>query len=104
MLFRSDEEYAGADNIAKFLELHGYDERSMKALLKEGRVSINGIVVRRYERLVGPEDVVTLDGEELARPLASATPAEQAEVAEEVAAELDAGADDVAEAEADDEG
>ena len=88
-----DEEYAGADNIAKFLEGHGHDERAMKAMLKEGRVSINGIVVRRYERLVGPEDVVTLDGEELARPLASAvaaTPAEQAEVAGEVADEIDA--------------
>ena len=35
----------------------------MKAMLKEGRVSINGIVVRRYERLVGPEDVVAVDGE-----------------------------------------
>jgi ribosome-associated protein YbcJ (S4-like RNA binding protein) len=35
----------------------------MKAFLKEGRVSINGIVVRRYERLVGPEDVVTIDGD-----------------------------------------
>ena len=38
-------------------------EKRMKAMLKEGRVSINGIVVRRYERLVGPEDVVAVDGE-----------------------------------------
>ena len=82
-----DEEYAGADNIAKFLEAHGYDERAMKAMLKEGRVSINGIVVRRYERLVGPEDVVTLDGEELARPLASAVAAAEADaIAEDGAA------------------
>ena len=58
-----DEEYAGADSIAKFLEARGYAERDMKALLKEGRVLINGIVVRRYERLVGPDDVVTIDGE-----------------------------------------
>jgi N utilization substance protein A len=87
-----DEEYAGADNIAKFLEASGYDERAMKGLLKEGRVSINGIVIRRYERLVGPEDIVTVDGDELERPRASAvaTPAEQAEVAEEIAGEIDA--------------
>jgi N utilization substance protein A len=87
-----DEEYAGADNIAKFLEASGYDERAMKGLLKEGRVSINGIVIRRYERLVGPEDIVTVDGDELERPRASAvaTPAEQAEVAGEIAAEIDA--------------
>jgi N utilization substance protein A len=58
-----DEDYAGADNIAKYLEARGHDERAMKAFLKEGRVSINGIVVRRYERLVGPEDVVTIDGD-----------------------------------------
>ena len=58
-----DEEYAGADSIAKYLEARGHDERAMKALLKEGRVSINGIVVRRYERLVGPEDAVTIDGD-----------------------------------------
>jgi hypothetical protein len=55
-------------------------------------VSINGIVIRRYERLVGPEDIVTVDGDELERPRASAvaTPAEQAEVAGEIAAEIDA--------------
>ena len=84
-----DEEYAGADNIAKFLEAHGYDERTMKGLLKEGRVSINGIVVRRYERLVGPEDVVTVDGDELARPTVAAAAA-----VAEAAAEADAIAED----------
>ena len=85
-----DEEYAGADNIAKYLEASGYDERAMKGLLKEGRVSINGIVIRRYERLVGPEDVVTVDGDELERPRGAATPVEQAEVAAEIAGEIDA--------------
>ena len=60
-----DEDYAGADTLAIFLDKRGYPERDMKALLKEGRVSINGIVVRRYERLVGPEDVVAVDGENL---------------------------------------
>ena len=86
-----DEDYAGADSIAKYLEANGYDERAMKGLLKEGRVSINGIVIRRYERLVGPEDVVTVDGDEIERPRASAaaTPAEEAEVAAEIAAEID---------------
>lgn len=87
-----DEDYAGADSIAKYLEANGYDERAMKGLLKEGRVSINGIVIRRYERLVGPEDVVTVDGDEIERPRASAaaTPAEETEVAAEIAAEIDA--------------
>ncbi len=60
-----DEDYAGADTLAIFLDKRGYPERDMKALLKEGRVTINGIVVRRYERLVGPEDVVAVDGENL---------------------------------------
>ena len=55
----------GRVNLAKFLEDRGYPEKRMKAMLKEGRVSINGIVVRRYERLVGPEDVVAVDGENL---------------------------------------
>ncbi len=60
-----DEDYAGADTLAIFLDKRGYPERDMKAMLKEGRVTINGIVVRRYERLVGPEDVVAVDGENL---------------------------------------
>jgi transcription antitermination factor NusA-like protein len=64
-LAESDEEYADASNLAKYLEERGYPEKRMKALLKEGRVSINGIVVRRYERLVGPEDLVAVDGENL---------------------------------------
>ena len=82
-----DEEYAGADTVARFLEARGYDERMMKAILKEGRLSINGIVVRRYERLVGPQDVVTIDGDELGPPTVQLPPREEpaAAIAEEAA-------------------
>jgi N utilization substance protein A len=84
-----DEEYAGADSIARFMEKRGYEEREMKALLKEGRVSINGIVVRRYERLVGPEDVVTVDGDELGAPTVEVAdvPADEEQVEAEMMAE-----------------
>jgi len=44
-------------------EQHGYDARSLRGVLKEGRISINGIVVRRAERYVGPDDTVALDGD-----------------------------------------
>ena len=37
--------------------------KNARGILKEGRVSINGIVVRRAERLVGPDDVVAVDGD-----------------------------------------
>ncbi len=77
-----DEEYAGADTVARYLEARGHDERAMKTILKEGRLSINGIVVRRYERLVGPEDVVTIDGDELGPPTVQLAPREEPAVAD----------------------
>jgi N utilization substance protein A len=59
----TDEDFVGGETLQGFLERGGYDARSMRAVLKEGRVSINGIVVRRAERFVGPDDVVVVDGE-----------------------------------------
>jgi N utilization substance protein A len=98
-----DEEYAGADTVARYLEARGYDERTMKGILKEGRLSINGIVVRRYERLVGPQDVVTIDGDELGPPTVALPPREEpaVEAEEELGAaieeaEIEAAADVVA--------
>ncbi len=57
----TDEDFDG-ETIAGYLERNGYDSRALRAALKEGRVSINGIVVRRGERYVGPDDVVAIDG------------------------------------------
>ena len=90
-----DEEYAGADTVARYLEARGYDERAMKAILKEGRLSINGIVVRRYERLVGPQDVVTIDGDELGPPTVQLAPREEPAAADEAVeeAEIEAAAE-----------
>ncbi len=90
-----DEEYAGADTVARYLEARGYDERAMKAILKEGRLSINGIVVRRYERLVGPQDVVTIDGDELGPPTVQLAPREVPAAADEAVeeAEIEAAAE-----------
>jgi N utilization substance protein A len=59
----TDEDFVGGETLQGFLERGGYDARSMRGVLKEGRVSINGIVVRRAERFVGPDDVVAVDGE-----------------------------------------
>ncbi|CAA9532604.1 MAG: Transcription termination protein NusA [uncultured Thermoleophilia bacterium] len=67
---RSETEYAhedsdepgAAETVGRYLDTRGIDERRLRALLKEGKVSINGIVVRRPERLVGSDDVVVVDG------------------------------------------
>jgi transcription termination/antitermination protein NusA len=59
----TDEDFEGGDTLAGYLESHGVDPRRLRATLKEGRVSINGIVVRRAERFVGPDDVVAVDGD-----------------------------------------
>ena len=59
----TDEDFVGGETLQGFLERGGYDARSLRGVLKEGRVSINGIVVRRAERFVGPDDVVAVDGE-----------------------------------------
>jgi N utilization substance protein A len=58
----TDEDFVGGETMQSYLERSGYDARSLRAALKEGRVSINGIVVRRAERFVGPDDVVVVDG------------------------------------------
>ena len=55
--------WVGGVTLAGYLEQHGYDPRSLRSVLKEGRIAINGIVVRRAERYVGPDDVVALDGD-----------------------------------------
>jgi N utilization substance protein A len=59
----TDEDFVGGVTLAGYLEQHGYDPRSLRGVLKEGRIAINGIVVRRAERYVGPDDVVALDGD-----------------------------------------
>ena len=59
----TDEDFVGGETLAGYLELKGHDARSLRGVLKEGRVSINGIVVRRAERFVGPDDVVAVDGD-----------------------------------------
>jgi transcription termination/antitermination protein NusA len=59
----TDEDFVGGVTVAGYLEQHGYDARSLRGVLKEGRISINGIVVRRAERYVGPDDTVALDGD-----------------------------------------
>jgi N utilization substance protein A len=59
----TDEDFVGGVTLAGYLEQHGYDPRSLRSVLKEGRIAINGIVVRRAERYVGPDDVVALDGD-----------------------------------------
>ncbi len=59
----TDEDFTGGETLQGYLESHGQDPRGLRAVLKEGRVSINGIVVRRAERFVGPDDVVAVDGE-----------------------------------------
>jgi N utilization substance protein A len=59
---RSETEYAhedsdepgAAETVGRYLDTRGIDERRLRGLLKEGKVSINGIVVRRPERLVAP--------------------------------------------------
>jgi N utilization substance protein A len=68
---RSETEYAhedsdepgAAETVGRYLDTRGIDERRLRGLLKEGKVSINGIVVRRPERLVGSDDVVVVDGD-----------------------------------------
>jgi predicted PilT family ATPase len=67
---RSETEYAHEDSTSRAprdgrpLSRHAGDRRAQPPrLLKEGKVSINGIVVRRPERLVGSEDVVVVDGD-----------------------------------------
>ncbi len=97
------EEYQGAATLAEFLQQQGYLERQMKALLKEGRVSINGIVVRRYERLVGDGDIVAVDGtaievERAAPAEDEGAPAEGDAAVEAVAADDASGEDEAAEA------
>ena len=63
----NDEDYEGADTLGGVITGSGLGDRQMRAVLKEGRVTINGIVVRRYDRLVGPDDVVALDGDTVER-------------------------------------
>ena len=68
---RSETEFAtedsddgdAAETVGRYLDAHGYAERRVRPMLKEGRISINGIVVRRADRLVGPDDVIMVDGE-----------------------------------------
>ena len=68
---RSESEYAaegaddfdGSDTLAGSLEAKSVSDARKK--LKEGRVSINGIVVRRGERLVADDDVIAVDGEQV---------------------------------------
>ena len=59
----TDEDFVGGVTVAGYLEQHGYDARALRGVLTEGRISINGIVVRRAERYVGPDDTVALDGD-----------------------------------------
>jgi transcription termination/antitermination protein NusA len=59
----TDADFTAGESLQNYLESHGRDPKSLRSVLKEGRVSINGIVVRRAERFVGPDDVVAVDGE-----------------------------------------
>jgi len=60
----TDENFEGGETLTGYLQTHGLgNERAVRGVLKEGRVSINGIVVRRAERFVGPDDVVAVDGD-----------------------------------------
>jgi N utilization substance protein A len=59
----TDADFSAGESLQNYLETHGRDPKSLRSVLKEGRVSINGIVVRRAERFVGPDDVVAVDGE-----------------------------------------
>jgi transcription termination/antitermination protein NusA len=58
----TDEDFVGGETLQGYLEARNV-AKNARGILKEGRVSINGIVVRRAERLVGPDDVVAVDGD-----------------------------------------
>ncbi len=60
----TSDDFEGGDTLmGHIVARSGRSEREIRQLLKEGRASINGIVVRRAERMVGPDDVVAIDGD-----------------------------------------